>query len=141
MVVNDANEILLTWFNGGAAGFHPGWSLPGVGVEFDEDIESAAVREAHEETGYLVELGSLLAMHHFTAPFSRRTGRPFRAQRFIFDATIVGGHLGAIEEGGTIEFARWVARPDFPLHDGVAHSKEQGASLAPSFPLQPMRNP
>lgn len=32
-IVNDAGELLLTWFNGGTDPSNAGWSLPGGGVE------------------------------------------------------------------------------------------------------------
>jgi 8-oxo-dGTP diphosphatase len=115
VLVNENDEILLTWFNGGAGESEQGWSLPGGGVNFDEGIEDAVVRETYEETGYVVEVGPLLAMSHFTAPFSRRRALPFRSQRLLFAATIVGGQLGTIEVGGTTDFARWIPLADFPL--------------------------
>lgn len=66
VLVNEADEILLTWFNGGPHGTEPAWSLPGGGVEFDERITDGLVREVLEETGYDVRVGELLAEHHFT---------------------------------------------------------------------------
>jgi 8-oxo-dGTP diphosphatase len=120
VLVNDENEILLTWFNGGSGGWNARWSLPGGGVEFDEGIEDAVVREVHEETGYVVEVGSVLAFHHFTGPRSSRVSRPFRSQRVLFDARIVGGRLGTVEVGGTTDFARWVPLADFPLAEATA---------------------
>lgn len=106
LLTSEDDQVLLTWFNGGAGG-EPGWSLPGGGVEFDESIEEAVVREVHEETGYRVQVGPFLVEHHFTAP-ARGARRPFRSQRFVLAATIIGGELGTVEQGGTTDFATWV---------------------------------
>ncbi|WP_152188608.1 NUDIX hydrolase [Georgenia satyanarayanai] len=120
VIVNDAEELLLTWFNGGADGGTPGWSLPGGGVEFDEAVEDAVVREAYEETGYDVELGPLLTIHHHTAPAGGPFPRPYRSQRFLFRARVVGGQLGTTETGGTTDFARWVPLAELPLPERTA---------------------
>lgn len=118
VLTNGAGEILLTWFNGRPRGTSPGWSLPGGGVDFEERIQDAVVREVYEETGYRVELGPLLVEHHFTG--LRENGVPFRSQRFLFAATIIGGELGTVETDGTTDFARWVALSAFPLPELTA---------------------
>lgn len=120
VVVNEADEILLTWFNGGADGGRPAWSLPGGGVEFDEAVEDAVVREAYEETGYAVEVGPLLAADHQASRASTRFPRPYRSQRLLFHGRVVGGQLGTTEVGGTTDFARWVPLADFPLREHTA---------------------
>jgi 8-oxo-dGTP diphosphatase len=120
VLVNEVNEILLTWFNGGAHGLNPGWSLPGGGGEFSEGIEDAVVREAYEETGYFVQVGSILAIHHFTGPASQRVPRPLRSQRFLFHARILEGQLGTTEVDGSTDFARRVPLADLPLSEHTA---------------------
>lgn len=123
VIVNDADAILLTWFNGGDGG-RPSWSLPGGGVEYDEAVEDAVVREAYEETGYAVELGPLLAIHHHNAPAGGPFPRAYRSQRFLFHARVVGGQLGTTEVGGTTDFARWVPLGEFPLAERTAEIVE-----------------
>lgn len=107
LIVRDG-QVLLTWFNGGPGGSRPGWSLPGGGVEFDESIEEAVVREVYEETGYAVALGQPLATHSFTGDSRRRPGRLFKSVRIIYLADVVGGELGTVEVDGTTDFARWM---------------------------------
>jgi 8-oxo-dGTP diphosphatase len=42
--------------------------MPGGGVEFYESIRDAVAREVFEETGYTVDVGDILAEHHFIVP-------------------------------------------------------------------------
>jgi 8-oxo-dGTP diphosphatase len=111
-IVDDADRILLTWFNGSATSA-PCWTMPGGGVEFDESLEDAVVREVMEEAGYVVEVGHLLVTHHWVAPATAER-RPYKAQRLVFHATITGGELGTTEVGGSTDFARWHRLSDVP---------------------------
>jgi 8-oxo-dGTP diphosphatase len=108
VIVDDQDRILLTWFNGST----PGWTLPGGGVEYDESLEEAVVREVREESGYDVEVGRPLTTHSFVGAHSRHTGHPYKSVRVLYDATIVGGELGTLEVGGTTDFAQWVPLSD-----------------------------
>lgn len=59
VVLDSRDRLLLTWYNGARP--HPQWTLPGGGVDFEESLEAAVVREVKEETGYDVALGRPLA--------------------------------------------------------------------------------
>lgn len=110
LLTDDDDRVLLSWFRGDPR--NPAcWSVPGGGVEFDESVQNAAVREVYEETGYHIALGGLVGEHHFTTPATTER-RPFRSQRFFFAGEIIGGELGTVEEDGSTEFAAWVPITD-----------------------------
>jgi 8-oxo-dGTP diphosphatase len=105
LVVEDG-RVLLTWYNGAGAGT-PCWSLPGGGVDFDETVAEAVVREALEETGHDVVLHDPLTVHSWTGT-SSVSGRPFKSVRVVYLASVVGGTLGTLEVGGSTDFAAWL---------------------------------
>lgn len=105
VIVDAADRILCSWFNGGNNWGRPGWSLPGGGVEYDESIEQAVVREVYEETGYDVELGAPLMTSCIT---DDRRARPHKSVRILYTASVCGGSLGTVEVGGTTDRADWL---------------------------------
>lgn len=63
------------------------WCIPCGYVEWDEDIRSAAVREFEEETGLVVRLTGLVAVHsNFHNPKLHTVGTWFAGE-------VTGGHL------------------------------------------------
>jgi 8-oxo-dGTP pyrophosphatase MutT (NUDIX family) len=62
------------------------WNIPAGHVDRDETIESAAVREVAEETGYKVELGKKIDI------YQESIGSPVR---HAFTAKVIGGKLKA----------------------------------------------
>lgn len=118
VVVDTEGRILLSWYNGRGRGRGlPGWTLPGGGVEYDESIEDAIVREVLEETGYVVELDAPLATHSLTDVTGPRPPRPYKSVRFVYAAHVVGGCLGTLEVGGTTDRATWMPLDEVPLSD------------------------
>jgi 8-oxo-dGTP diphosphatase len=113
VIIDEHDRILLTWYNGGE--HSPAcWSMPGGGVEFDESLQQAVVREVLEETGYTVEVGGPIAVHHFTKPNTGGDGRPYKSVRVIFAAAVTGGSLGTLEVDGSTDFAQWVPLDEAP---------------------------
>ena len=62
VIRDDAGRVLLAFWN--EADLRK-WTMPGGGVELEETVQDAVVREVHEETGYDVVVGQLLGVHTF----------------------------------------------------------------------------
>ncbi|WP_344111470.1 NUDIX hydrolase [Kribbella alba] len=108
LIVDETERILLAWYNGSGRG-EPCWTLPGGGVEYDESVEEAVIREVLEETGYRVVLHEPLAVHSFTAPGEPERPQPFKSVRVVYRATLAGGSLGTLEVDGTTDYAEWIS--------------------------------
>jgi ADP-ribose pyrophosphatase YjhB (NUDIX family) len=68
ILIADGDRVLLG--RRAESSYAPGkWCLPGGFIEFDEDFLTAAIREVKEETGYDVEITSILSvMSNFLRP-------------------------------------------------------------------------
>lgn len=60
VIVHDGSVVLIKRKNSPYKGR---WALPGGFVEYGETVESAAVREAKEETGLDIELGDIVGVY------------------------------------------------------------------------------
>lgn len=118
-VIVEDGRVLLTWYNGAGGSGTPCWSLPGGGVDFDESVQDAIVREAREETGHDVALRAPLTVHAWTGT-SNLSGRPYKSVRVVYGADVTGGTLGTLETGGSTDFAQWVELDQVPREPSVA---------------------
>ena len=84
----------------------PCWSLPGGGIDYEEDLPTGVAREVYEGSGYLVDVGRPLTTSTLTS--EGPDGRPWKAVRVIFEATVTGGSLGTVEVGGSTDRAAWL---------------------------------
>jgi 8-oxo-dGTP pyrophosphatase MutT (NUDIX family) len=71
-------RCLLTQRSAGMRSFASGWVLPGGGVDAGESLVETGARELHEETGLLVQPGSMriLGLWESTYPFLAAKGQP-----------------------------------------------------------------
>lgn len=78
---------------------YPGqWCIPCGYVEWEEDVRIAAAREFQEETGLLVELGEVVAVHsNFHNPNQHTVGIWFAGRR-------IGGTLAANDDLDDVAF-------------------------------------
>ncbi|HXZ28062.1 MAG TPA: NUDIX hydrolase [Terriglobales bacterium] len=95
------------------------WSIPGGMLELGETVREAAVREAREETGLVVEPGEVLGVFDRILPDSE--GK-IRYHYVLIDLLCrrVGGELRA---GGDAAEARWLTAEElqsFPVAEPAA---------------------
>ncbi|GAA2993521.1 NUDIX domain-containing protein [Kitasatospora albolonga] len=112
VVTDDAGRILMQRRSDSGL-----WALPGGGMELDDSLPGAAVREVREETGLDVEITGLVGTytdpHHIIAYTDGEVRRQFNV---CFTARVVGGELAISDESTEL---RWVAPEDLdglPMH-------------------------
>jgi 8-oxo-dGTP diphosphatase len=86
------------------------WSIPGGVLEVGELIREAAVREAREETGLIVEPGDLLGVYD---RILRNAEKRVQYHYVLIDFLCrrVGGELAAADDAAEV---RWFTRDELP---------------------------
>jgi 8-oxo-dGTP diphosphatase len=86
------------------------WSIPGGVLEVGELIREAAIREAREETGLIVEPGDLLGVYD---RILRNAEKRVQYHYVLIDFLCrkVGGELAAADDAAEV---RWFTRDDLP---------------------------
>ncbi|MGB8011923.1 MAG: NUDIX hydrolase [Terriglobales bacterium] len=104
----DGNRVLL--IRRGTPPLLGEWSLPGGVLECGETLREAVVREAHEETGLLVETGEMLGVYERVI---RGDDGRVRYHYVLIDFLCrrVGGDLKA---GSDATDVRWFSRDELP---------------------------
>ena len=103
------------------------WTMPGGGIDFGEDPMDAVKREVLEETGLVIQPGTVLDID------SRVTTTPglvSHAVRIIYDATVIDGDLVSEMDGST-DLCEWIALDQISSYHLVPLA-EVGVQLAMS---------
>lgn len=103
VLLREDDKVLLCRLTGPTVSGNT-WTLPGGGLEWGEHPETAAVREAWEETGLEVALEGLASIENFVSPKHQHLCIVYRAQ-------VTGGELRP-ETGGSTEEVRWVTQDE-----------------------------
>lgn len=129
LLIEDAGRVLLV-----QRAVDPGdglWSLPSGFVDWDESPETAAVREAKEETGLNIEPVELMAADYYTNdPRGAGINLTYRAR-------IVGGELAAADDARAVRF---VSPQEVPSSEAIAfagHRRTIEKWAAGTAPLPP----
>jgi len=104
VVVRRGNEIL--WGRRVSGRYRDAWCLPCGYVEWGEEARAAAAREFQEETGLVVEIGEILAVHsNFHDPERLTVG-------LWFAGRVVGGKLAPGDDLQDAAFFPLTAPPE-----------------------------
>jgi len=127
LVRNDAGEVLMV-----KPSWHDKWELPGGGVEVEETLSQAIVRECMEETGYRVTITSVTPIHVGEQFFKGvRVDKFFHSIYVVYAGELIDSYqdVSAMNPDGFEEIKEvgWVSPDDIdeknchPIHLPVLH--------------------
>jgi len=96
------------------------WSIPGGVLEVGEMVREAAIREAREETGLVVEPGDLLGVYDRIL-YDAEKRVQYHYVLIDFLCTRVGGELRAASDAAEV---RWFTRDDLPALNLVGDTQD-----------------
>lgn len=119
------------------------WCTPGGGIEADETVGAAALREVYEETGFGdVVLDGLLVRHHWRGVFLDLT---FDQHEWIFVGRTAGGLAVPAKpdplEATFMKGFRWWRIPDLVATDETIYPEGLGEMLASALRDGPPAEP
>jgi 8-oxo-dGTP diphosphatase len=89
------------------------WSVPGGRLEPRETLAQAVAREVHEETGLIVEVGTLACV-------VERIGDDHHFVLLDYFARVCGGRLAAASDARAARFVAFDELAALPLTEGLA---------------------
>ncbi|MGW6061521.1 NUDIX hydrolase [Streptomyces sp. NPDC055189] len=115
--VQNGQLLLARWVAGDGS---KRWTLPGGGMDHGEDPYDTVIREADEETGYVIDPVALLGVDSLRRRYPRKLGAlaDFHGLRLVYEARITGGELRHEQDGST-DLAAWHALDAVPGLDRV----------------------
>lgn len=111
IVFDDAGRVLLV--ERGRPPSQGQWSVPGGKLEPRETLAQAVAREVLEETGLVVEVGTLACV-------IERFGDDHHFVLLDYFARVCGGRLGAASDARAARFVAFDELPALPLTEGLA---------------------
>ncbi|NED97814.1 NUDIX hydrolase [Phytoactinopolyspora alkaliphila] len=110
------------------------WTLPGGGVDHDEDPYRAVVREVAEETGYDARIEQLLGVDSRSRRVTRDgTETDMHLVGIYYRARVIGGEL-THEIDGSTDLAAWVPLSEVKTLERAA-LVDTGLALVSTQPL------
>lgn len=138
VVLFDAEgRVLLTQFEKQGHAKSGYWTLPGGSMEWGEQASDTALRELHEETGLIAEIGPLLGVQsEWFEDFDADGVKARHALRQVFLAQNPSGDLKQdFTDDDTTVAASWFSQADLDQLDTV-EVVEFGLSLAWAYRKQ-----
>jgi ADP-ribose pyrophosphatase YjhB (NUDIX family) len=111
IVFDDAGRVLLV--ERGKPPSQGLWSVPGGRLEPRETLAQAVAREVREETGLIVEVGTLACV-------LERFGDDYHFVLLDYFARVAGGALAASSDARAAQFVEFDRLAELPLTEGLA---------------------